>query len=153
MPDKLDADLHRVHLVARTLHERAWYPAHDPRTETPAYKAEHHHLCIELDTPCWICGIRNSTGGKMETHHWHLEYALMNASDPAKVAIDFTDVPLDDLQAFRDWVDHSPENLLVLCDSHHRFQFTGVHAITFPIWTAQRYVKIDYDITAEKPHN
>ena len=83
----------------------------------------------------------------METHHWHLEYALMNASDPAKVALDFPDVPVADVDAFRAWVDHSPENLLVLCAEHHRFGFTGIHAITYPIWVAQRYVKLDYVLT------
>jgi hypothetical protein len=37
-------------------------------------------------------------------------------------------------------VDHSPDNLWVLCDVHHRHKFVGIHAITYPIWGPQDLV-------------
>jgi hypothetical protein len=37
-------------------------------------------------------------------------------------------------QQMLDWVDHSADNLWVLCDIHHRHVYLGIHAITDPIW-------------------
>jgi hypothetical protein len=36
----------------RLLNERAFYPAHDKRKESPAYKKAHDHLTKKLDLPC-----------------------------------------------------------------------------------------------------
>jgi hypothetical protein len=70
-----------VHVNRRMLNEMAFYPAHDPRKETPEYKETHHRLAVEQDRPCLICGVKNSTlkdkahnqyGAKqMETHQRH----------------------------------------------------------------------------------
>jgi DNA-binding response OmpR family regulator len=27
-------------------------------------------------------------------------------------------------------------NLVVLCQQHHRFKFTGIHSVSFPLWLA-----------------
>jgi hypothetical protein len=77
------------HLVTRTLTESIWYPPHAPRKASAEYTRVHKHLIYELDEACWICGIRRSTGGKMETHHWQLEWALANRADPSKILADF----------------------------------------------------------------
>jgi hypothetical protein len=50
-----------VHINQRMLNEIAFYPAHDPRKETPEYKDTHHRLAVEQDRPCLICGVKNST--------------------------------------------------------------------------------------------
>jgi len=37
----------------------------------------------------------------------------------------------------RAWIDHSEDNLMVLCDVHHRRRGVGIHSLTAPLWSAQ----------------
>jgi len=155
-----------VHQNARLLREVAFYPAHDPRKETPQYKAVHRKLVVEEDSPCLICGVRNSTlkdnaknlyGAKqIETHHHVVEWALANAIDVNKFnsqllphlrarhkdrkdyQTDFTD---DQVKA---WIDHDPDNLWVLCDVHHRSSYFGIYEITDPIWGPMNLLRDDF---------
>jgi hypothetical protein len=155
-----------IHENPRLLAELAFYPAHDKRKETPAYSAIHRQLTIEKDLPCMICGVKHSTLGNraenpyraraMETHHHVVEWALANAVDLAK----FNKTILPHLaerypqnktyqkpltqQELLDWVDHSPDNLWVLCDVHHRAQYLGVHEISYPIWGPQYLLREDF---------
>ncbi len=156
-----------IHVNARVLREQAFYPAHDKRQETPEYVKVHHHMAIELDLPCLVCGVRNSTlhdatknryGAKaMETHHHVIEWALANAVDTAKfngtllpnLAHKHPDNP-DYKQPFSDaqvkaWVDHSSDNLWVLCDVHHRAAYFGIHEITYPIWAPMDLLRPDFE--------
>jgi hypothetical protein len=154
------------------LKEQVFYPPHEPRTESKAYAAIHRHLVRELDLPCIACGVRNSTLGDpaknpakaraMETHHHVIEWALMNAIDLQKfneriVALhraqdpnspkynhDFTE------QEMKDWVDHDPDNLWVVCDVHHRHELVGIHSITYPIWGPQDLIRPDYVYTPDQ---
>jgi hypothetical protein len=157
-----------IHENPRALKERAFYPAHDKRLETPAYKQAHDHLTRTLDLPCLVCGVKNSTlkdktqnryGAKqMETHHHVIEWALANAIDPAK----FNKIILPHLkvrhpqnplyakaaltaQDVSDWVDHSEDNLWVLCDVHHRAAYLGIHEITYPIWCPMDLLRDDFE--------
>jgi hypothetical protein len=156
-----------IHSHKRMLNEIAFYPAHDPRRETPEYKETHHRLAIEQDRPCLICGVRNSTlkdnarnlyGAKrMETHHHVIEWALANAIDVDK----FNKILLPRLrarhpnkeryrQAFtvdevKAWVDHDEDNLWVLCDVHHRAKYLGIHEITYPIWGPVDLLRDDFE--------
>ena len=133
------------HTQTRTLTESIWYPEHDPRKASAEYKRVHHHLVYELDTPCWICGVRQSElpdGEHMETHHWHVEWALANRIDPVLIIADF---PMDNLQ---EWLD-SEGNMLVLCSDHHRHGLVGIHSITYPAWCAQRWLKNGHDISEQ----
>jgi hypothetical protein len=152
----------------RVLDEIAFYPAHDPRRETPEYKETHRRLAIEQDRPCLICGVRNSTlkdkahnlyGAKqMETHHHVLEWALANAID----AVKFNKILLPRLRArhpnkeqykkgaftadeVKVWVDHDEDNLWVLCDVHHRAKYFGIHEITYPIWGPVDLLRDDFE--------
>lgn len=134
-----------AHIVTRSLEEVVWYPAHPPRKSSPEYKRVHHHLIYELDEACWICDIRHSTGGAMETHHSHLEWALANAVDPAKIFADFPEMGAADEPHLREWLD-SEGNMLVLCELHHRSGGHGVHLITYPAWAPMRW-KTNHDIT------
>jgi hypothetical protein len=43
------------------------------------------------------------------------------------------------------WVDHSEDNLWVLCDVHHRAKFFGIHEITFPIWGPMDLLRPDFE--------
>ena len=155
-----------IHDNPRLLREIAFYPTHDKRTETAEYRAVHRDLTITKDLPCLICGVRNSTLKKksenrygaraMETHHHVIEWALANAVDLAK----FNKAILPNLaarhaqnpaykrpftqQQMLAWVDHSPDNLWVLCDVHHRAQYVGVHEISYPIWGPQALLHADF---------
>ena len=48
-----------------------------------------------------------------------------------------------------DWIDHGRDNLLVLCDIHHRHVYVGIHAITGPIWGAQNLLQKSYAVKEE----
>ena len=126
----------------RTLHEIAWYPPHDPRKASSEYHEVHHRLVVTMDEPCWICGVRHSTGGAMETHHAELEWAAERAfeNDPAmlaKLVSDFQ-LKLSRPEELREWLD-SEGNMLVLCAKHHRGPYAGIHSITYPVWKLQRF--------------
>lgn len=161
-------DLTKPHLVERMLKEAVFYPAHSPRTESPAYAKVHHHLTVELDLPCITCGVKNSTlntpdnkvGAKaIETHHHIIEWALQNAIDLKKfneriVAFHRAKNPQDPKydhdfvqQEMLDWIDHDVDNLWVLCDVHHRHSLVGIHSVTYPIWGAQDLIQEGFEYT------
>jgi len=133
------------------------YIAGEVKSPKSLYKRSHDHLTKTLDLPCLVCGVKNSTlkdktknryGAKaMETHHHIIEWALANAIDADK----FNAIILPHLKVRHPqnddykkdvftpadvaaWVDHSEDNLWVLCDVHHRAQYFGIHEITYPIW-------------------
>ncbi|TMQ16544.1 MAG: hypothetical protein E6J91_11570 [Deltaproteobacteria bacterium] len=161
-----------IHENRRQLDERAFYPAHDARKESKEYAKVHKKLCIEEDLPCLVCGVRNSTLGDvkknryharaMETHHHVIEWALANAIDVERfnntlrpnLASRHKDEPMYQrdmtAQEIHDWVDHSPDNLWVLCDVHHRHKFLGIHELSYPIWGAQDLLKPDFEDYVKK---
>jgi hypothetical protein len=156
---RVDAATVAIHGKIANLKEGQFYPAHDKRTESPKYAAAHKDLVVTKDLPCLVCGVRKSTlknksknphGAKqLETHHHIVEWALANAIDPGKfnnsirpnLAAKNKDNPLYaremTSEEVRDWVDHSPDNLWVLCDIHHRHTYVGIHAVTYPNWCPQ----------------
>ena len=123
-------------VLHRLLDELVAYPPHDKRTASLTYRNTHQHLVYELDAPCWICGIRHSNGGQMETHHAHFEWASQNGLDLDKVTADWP--MITDREKLAEWVD-SEANMLVLCATHHRGQHQGIHMISYPAWLLQRY--------------
>jgi hypothetical protein len=130
-----------VSILHRQLDELVAYPPHEPRTESSTYVKTHKHLIYVMDAPCWTCGIRHSTGGAMETHHYHFEWASQNGLDLAKVTADWPTIT--DRTQLAEWVD-SEGNMLVLCAAHHRGKYTGIHEISYPAWLLQRYEGEDY---------
>lgn len=130
-------------------------PAHGPRVETPEYAKAHHTLVYTLNKPCIVCGVTrrslknpkknpfNATA--IETHHAHIERSLAAACDWRKVHVDFPSV-YDDASLMR-WVD-SPENLIVLCDQHHRSVEHGIHHLLPADWNIQRYLRTGYVVAA-----
>ncbi len=161
-----------IHEDRRQLDERAFYPAHDARKESSAYAKVHKQLCISEDLPCLVCGVRNSTlkdpkknryaAKAMETHHHIIEWALANAIDTDRfnnslrpnLAHAHKDEPMYQramtAKEIHDWVDHSPHNLWVLCDVHHRHKFLGIHEITYPIWCPQDLLRPDFEEYVKK---
>lgn len=142
------------HLVRHLIHESVMYPAHAPRSESPEYATKHHQLVVEEDRPCFICGVRNSTLGspeenphgasEMETHHLYVEWSLINATDVAKLNTYFHKQL--DAAGWAAELDHGDENLLVLCDIHHRHKEAGIHELTYPIWIAQKFIRDDWQL-------
>jgi hypothetical protein len=163
---KIQKKVAEIHLNRRFLDEMAFYPAHDKRAETPEYKKVHHHLVVELDLPCLVCGVKNSTlktdqnryrAKAMETHHHVIEWSLANAISADK----FNQILLPHLahrhqgspeyqtpftqEQVSAWVDHSADNLWVLCDVHHRAKYFGIHEITYPIWCPMDLLRDDFE--------
>ena len=134
-----------AHPQRRTLHETIFYPSHDARHASSEYRRVHHHLIDDLDEPCWVCGVRKSTGGAMETHHSQVEWALAGAVEPAKILADFPQMGTADDPHLRAWLD-SEGNMLVLCDVHHRHGLYGIHSVTYPAWVVQRRLRDDWDL-------
>lgn len=157
----------KQHIQNHTIHELQFYPEHDVRRETDEYKAVHRKLTVDLDLPCLVCGVRHSSlsvaaenpyGAKqMETHHHIVEWALQNAIDVGK----FNKILRPHLAArhpqraeyradmdetrIRAWVDHSEDNLWVLCDVHHRAMYLGIHELTYPIWSPMNLLRDDFE--------
>jgi hypothetical protein len=164
--------LNKIHDNHRELDEEAFYPPHDKRTESPEYAKVHKKLVEQLDLPCLICGVKNSTlsnrrhntfGSKqMETHHHVIEWALANAIDVKlfnktlrpSLAHRHPDNAMYQRNMTKKevlaWVDHSEDNLWVLCDVHHRHKFFGIHAITFPIWGPQNLLAKNFEDYVKK---
>jgi hypothetical protein len=157
-------DAEGVHGRPEVLLDPMFYPPHDQRTETSGYRAVHHELTVVKDLPCLVCGVRHSTLDKkdqnpygavaMETHHHIVEWALANAIDPGLFNRALLpnlkekhpgkseyDKPEFTEQDVRDWVDHSPDNLWVLCDVHHRHKWVGIHQLSYPMWAPQDLLK------------
>jgi hypothetical protein len=148
-----------VHEVKKAMFEDYNVPGHEPRTASSLYSRTHDSLIVKKDTPCYICGVSNSTlsdssknlvGAKaLETHHFIVEWSLANAIDWAQVKVahpDFTgwaDLDESKPETFYVFVD-SEYNMLVLCDIHHRGKLRGIHAIEYPVWLGQKFVKPDF---------
>jgi hypothetical protein len=160
-PVKVKSAAAQFHEVRRLLDERAFYPPHNQRKESSAYVSVHKQLVAK--NGCLICGVTNDilknpkskidlrlnpyAAKQLETHHHVIEWALANAIDPDKFNKfvfphlkarhpDRYKNPLSP-QEVKDWVDHSPDNLWVLCDVHHRAKWFGIHEITDPLWGPQ----------------
>lgn len=138
--------------LRRTLVEDVFYPPHEPRKASAEYKKTHHKLVVEMNEPCWICGITHADWlqlpkedqkhWQLETHHDELEWAAANGVDLTKITQDFS-VIMDDPKKLREWLD-SEGNMLVLCATHHRGSRTGIHSITYPAWKLQRWQGKDW---------
>jgi hypothetical protein len=155
--------------LIRTLHETAHYPPHPPRKPTSLYLKTHKRLVEEEDRPCLVCGVRHSTMNdparnrwgaiQIELHHHVIEDSLANAIDLAK----FNKRVLPGLlrqtgnhskygheftqEEMIEWIHGDEGNLWPLCDVHHRHPLVGIHAITFPVWTAQDLLVDNFDLT------
>src|SRR5579883_1053704 len=124
-----------------------------PREETPEYAKAHHHLVYVLDSPCAMCGVRQSTlkdpkenpfgATAIETHHYPIERSLVDACDPAKVGVVFPEVKdRASLEAFVD----SEHNLMVLCDIHHRHPLHGIHHLVPQDFFVQPFLLAGYQV-------
>lgn len=150
-------DIDHVHATPLTVSVIELTPPHDKRRETAAYQRSHHFLVVEQDTPCYVCGVRNSTlndpaqnkvGAKaLESHHAPIEWSLMDAVDPLKAHRQFPQViDRETLEAFID----SPANLLILCDVHHRDKQRGIHHLLWQDFAILPFLYDDYIVVADQ---
>lgn len=166
--------------LRRSLSEVALYPPHPPRRPTALYVKSHHHLVVDLDLPCIVCGVKhtdlidptrrddpliNPWGAKAnETHHRLIEDSLANAINLAKFNSHVLpglfkhygearyQVPFTQAEML-EWIHGDPGNLWVICDVHHRHPLVGIHAITGPIWAVQNLLIDGYDLTGYHAHS
>lgn len=145
--------LSHVHATTEGIAAVEMTPPHPPREETPEYAKAHHHLTKVLDEPCAMCGVRNSTlddprqnpfgATAIETHHYPIERSLLDACDPKKVGLVFPQVTDQaSLEAFVD----SEQNLMVLCDIHHRHPLRGIHHLTPQDFFVQPFLLKGYQV-------
>lgn len=147
--------LSHVHETREAVAAVEFTPPHPPRTETPEYARAHKFLVYTKNAPCKVCGVTRRTlrypkanpfgATALETHHVHVERSLAYACDWRKVHLDFPSVY--DQESFLHWVD-SPENLVVLCNVHHRSVEHGIHHLLPADFNVQRYLRDGYIVAA-----
>lgn len=134
-------------------------PPHQERRETEAYRKSHHFLVVEKDSPCEICGVRNSTladpqqnpykATALETHHFPVEWSLAGAVDPRKLHEKFPQV--FDQATLETFID-SPANLKILCSTHHRSLKYGIHHLLAQDFAILPYLRDGYLLVTDQAH-
>lgn len=130
----------KEHLRKMTYHVTRYYPNHEDRTETARYRATRHQLVDVEKRSCAVCGTREH----LECHHYYVEWADSNAVDWKSFQRQHPD--LVDWSQFddpKDFVD-CPENMMILCATHHRHVNHGIHAVPFPSWQLQRHMRAGF---------
>jgi hypothetical protein len=117
------------------------YPAHPERKSDPHYKDFNaYRRRTKATAKCAIGEHRNDyseCAGGLELHHSKVEFALQNGIDLAWLEIDYPGI--SDPNTVGAWVE-SAENLMWLCEFHHRGH-GGVHVASSSDFEAERYVK------------
>ncbi|GCE30502.1 hypothetical protein KDA_59860 [Dictyobacter alpinus] len=154
--DEVVETLTHVHATSFDVAEIEMTPPHPPRESTPIYIRTHNRLVNKLDTPCAICGVRKSTlkdpgenpfhAKDIETHHYPIERSLLNACDPKKLRVTFPQIK--DHQTLEEFID-SEDNIMVLCDIHHRHPHYGIHHLLAQDFFIQPYLYSGYQVVAE----
>lgn len=141
MPDTNPGAITPAHEVRETIVIDVEYPAHAARTESHEFATNKRLLVGKLDLPCIACGSKDHR----EVHHWHIEWAQWEDTDPAKVldwmhrmdiygyAAQLGDKPVESPDDIR--------NLVVICESCHRGRGKGIHLVPFPNWISQASAK------------
>jgi hypothetical protein len=150
-----------VHETIEGLANIEMSPPHLPREDTPEYQQTHKLLVFDKDTPCKVCGVRHSDlqdpvrradpkinpfkATAQESHHYPVERSLLDAVDWRKIHNDYPAVYSQASLVM--WVD-SPENMLILCDQHHRSLSRGIHHLPTQDFIIQQYLLDGYIIAA-----
>lgn len=119
------------------------YPAHPERTDDPHYRDFNAFRRRTKDTAQCAIGLhRNdfsecSLGQPLELHHAHIEFSLQNGVDLKWLEIDYPGV--SDPDSVGEWVE-SAENLMWLCEAHHRGA-GGIHVAAASDFEAEKYVR------------
>lgn len=119
-----------AHDQFETLQEVIHYEDHDKRTESAEFRSAKKQLHAQ-NVPCYINN--GHCSGHLEVHHSIIEYSAATEVDFDKVRADYPNVQdVDDI-----------DQMMVLCEKHHRGVGTGIHKISYPAWILQKYLKAD----------
>lgn len=135
-----------AHVQKMTHNYAVRFPEHEARENDPHYVDFNHiHREWKKDPEKWQCWIGNHRGDfgecsldkPLELHHAHIEFALMNAVELAWLEKDYPGV--SDPEKLGAWVE-SAENLLVLCQFHHRGH-GGIHVASSSDYEGLKYIR------------
>ena len=117
------------------------YPAHPERTSDPHYRDfDAYRKATQATAVCAIGGHRqdfSECDGGLELHHAHIEFSLQNGVDLKWLEVDYPGVSNPD--EVGKWVE-SAENLMWLCEKHHR-GVGGIHHASASDYEAEKYVR------------
>jgi hypothetical protein len=119
------------------------YPEHEPREHDPHYRDFNAYRRRTKDTAqCAIGAHRNdfsecSLDKPLELHHAHIEFSLQNGVDLKWLEVDYPGV--SDPDTVGAWVE-SADNLMWLCESHHRGA-SGIHTASASDFEAEKFVR------------
>lgn len=122
------------------------YPEHSAREDDPHYVDFNHlHREWKKDPDKWQCHIGQRRGDfsecsldkPLELHHAHIEFALLNAVELSWLEKDYPGI--SDYDKLGAWVE-SAENLLVLCQFHHRGH-GGIHVASSSDYEGLKYIR------------
>jgi hypothetical protein len=122
------------------------YPSHPARQDDPHYVDFEAYRRSHIATARCAVGAHRGdfsecssgdTNKGLELHHAHVEFALQNGIDLKWLAKDYPGI--DDPEHVGAWVE-SGQNLIFLCEKHHRGH-GGVHVATASDYEAERYVR------------
>lgn len=124
-----------------THHYLMHYPPHPPRTDDPHYRDfEAFRRRTHATAKCAIGEHRGDFSechGQLELHHAHVEFSLQNGVDLAWLEKDYPGISNPDEVGA--WVE-SAQNLMWLCEAHHRGH-GGVHVASASDFEAAKYVR------------
>jgi len=117
------------------------YPPHEPREKDPHYKDFNaYRKATHATAECSFGQHRrdlSECAGQLELHHAHIEFSLQNGVDLAWLEVDYPGV--SDPEQVGAWVE-SAENLMWLCEKHHR-GVGGIHHASASDYEAEKYVR------------
>lgn len=132
------------------------YVDHAKRVASAEYRKTHTHMIEELDLPCFVCGIRYSKGGAVETHHFFIEYAAINTVDWEVFKFTAEKESFKNpqtgvlLSSASNWgsiikdpgsFTDGETNCVAICSVHHRSTKLGIHSLPYPIWSMLRFTQ------------
>lgn len=132
-----------AHDQSITHHYIVHYPNHEPRESDPHYRDFNAYRRKTKGTAkCAIGAHRNdfsecSLDKPLELHHAHIEFSLQNGVDLKWLEADYPGVSDPDIVGA--WVE-SAENLMWLCEAHHRGA-GGIHTASASDFEAEKYVR------------
>lgn len=118
------------------------YPAHPARESDPFYRDFEEYRRRTVDGARCQFGLDREGDfsecvGGLELHHSHIEFSMQNGVDLRLLEQKYPGV--SDPMTVGAWVE-SAENLLYLCEFHHRGH-GGVHTATVSDYEASHYVR------------
>ena len=150
----------KIHDFEKTLHENYFVPPHPPRTESEGYKKLLEKLHNE-NFSCNVCGLHyndlnnpniNTIGAKdIECHHKVVEWAWHTVASQTKVGKDYPQVLTMTRQEFLNWLDHSEDIAMGLCDIHHRHRDMGIHEVDEASFNLVKYLQDDFNLVDNNP--